>query len=183
MTIKQLLVALACSAPCFVQAQPLPAPAISLQIYADESSTPNTATTSEEVLKTAPVSAGQLRNVGDVLEITAWGTMAGTTDNKAVRVRLGGLGGTILAAPFTTGATGTRWRIIGTIIKSGSNTQLVSGQGIISSIAYATASGAGNVTDTSATTLVVTSQNSTTAAAASITCDGVILSYVKAAGS
>jgi hypothetical protein len=153
-----------------------------VQLFVDMTSTPNTATTSEEILKSAPISGNQMLNIGDCLEIEAWGTMAGTTDNKSARVRWGGLTGSQVAAPFTTSATGARWRIIGTIMKSALNNQVISGQGIISNTNYATNSIAAALPDISPTTLVVTSQNSTTAAAASVTCDGFRVSYIRAPG-
>jgi hypothetical protein len=153
-----------------------------MQIYVDMTSTPNTAITTEEILKTAPILANQFQNVGDTLEIEAWGIMAATTDNKTVRLRWGGIGGASLVSPNTALTTGIRWRILGTIVKSAANVQQTSGQGTISTTNYAVSSGAGGQADAAATTLVVTSQNATTAAAASITCDGFRVSYIKAPG-
>jgi hypothetical protein len=153
-----------------------------MQIYSDMTSTSNTAITTEEILKTAPIQANQLQNTGDTLEIEAWGTLAATTDSKTVRLRWNGIAGASLVSPFTVSAAGNKWRIMGTVVKSAVNVQQLSGQGIISNTNYATSSISSGVADAAPTTLVVTSQNATTAAAGSITCDGLRVSYIKAPG-
>jgi hypothetical protein len=153
-----------------------------MQIYSDMTSTSNTAITTEEILKTAPIQANQLQNTGDTLEIEAWGTLAATTDSKTVRLRWNGIAGASLVSPFTVSAAGNKWRIMGTVVKSAVNVQQLSGQGIISNTNYATSSISSGVADAAPTTLVVTSQNATTAAAGSITCDGFRVSYIKAPG-
>jgi hypothetical protein len=153
-----------------------------MQIYSDLTSTSNTSTGSEEILKTATINANQLQNVGDVLEIEAWGTMAASTDSKTVRVRWNGItGGMLSGGPVSTSVNGVRWRIFGTIAKSALNVQLLEGSGSISSINYVTGSATAGVADASATPLVVTS-TAAGSSAGSVTCDGFRVSYIRSPG-
>jgi hypothetical protein len=157
----------------------------SVQIYVDISSSPNTANASEEAIKTAPILPNQLKNIGDVLEIEAWGTMAATTDSKSIRLRFGGLtglDGQTVVLNTTLSAAGTTWFAKGTVAKSGNNTQSLSGFSNIATVNYNTFYTTYGQNDTVPTYVAVCAKNNTTPTAASITCTGLRVSYVRAPG-
>jgi hypothetical protein len=135
----------------------------------------NGADTTEDVLQTFVVPAGQLANIGDRLVVEIAGLVTGSTDNKVVRVRANGAVG--MGSIIITLAANTQWtgRIV--LMKTGSNTQ--NGTATLGSATLLSAQSFGiTLPDTAAITLTVTGQNNTNSVANSITCRYMTVDYV-----
>lgn len=140
----------------------------------------NGADTTEDTLMTYTIPAQQLKNVGDRIHIVGAGLYAATTDNKIVRVRVGGCSGNIIANPTVAATTAIRWYTDIWIAKTGSNTQTwgagyMWSSGSNSSTAYA---GTLTLTDTNSIQICVTGQNTTSSAANSIQQQYMSVDYV-----
>ena len=155
-----------------------------MQIYMDATSSPNTAITTEEIIKQFALQSSQLINIGDMVEVEAWGNMAASTDAKTARIRWGGLTGAAISAPSGAVASATRWHARATVAKTGANTQVYGGDGSVaaSGNTSGTSGGVAALVDTAPITICVTSQNVTTATAGSITCEGFRIALIKAPG-
>lgn len=115
------------------------------------------ADTNENVLATVTVPAGSM-GLNGRLRVTALLTLTNSANNKTVRVRLGGIGGSIFTSPVMTTSASTRFQI--EIANRGAANSQVGGQQLgtggwgISGNVVATAA-----IDTSAdTTVVITGQ-------------------------
>jgi len=155
-----------------------------VQIYMDATSSPNTAITTEEIIKQTQLQSNLLINVGDMLEVEAWGNLTGSTDVKTARIRWGGLTGAAMSAPAGSVASATRWHARATVTKTGSNTQVYGGDGTVAASGNTggTSGGTAALPDTQPITLCITSQNATTATAGSITCECFRVALIKAPG-
>lgn len=142
----------------------------------------NGADTTEDTLMTYTVPANTLVNVGDMLHIIAGGTFAATTDNKTVRVRFGGVSGVAVSLPNGSAAGQTGWYVDAYITKTGASTQSYVSGGLSSTNANGTTSGTASKTDTATQDIVVTGRNVTSSAAGSITCQMLVVQYIKAPG-
>lgn len=83
--------------------------------------------TSEEVLATYTLPANTLSASGKAIRVTAWGTSAANGNTKIVRIRFGGIGGTQTSAVTWTGS-GSAWKQVTEIIRTGATTQESCGQ-------------------------------------------------------
>lgn len=92
----------------------------------------------EEVLYTYTIPANTLAAAGDTVEITAVGTLAGDTDAKVVRLRLGGLAGTIISTVSNNSASDLTWRVTAKVTRIASNSQRCVGEGLFYSATAAT---------------------------------------------
>jgi hypothetical protein len=88
-----------------------------------------TSTNTEAILYTRTVPANTLAVNGTTLRITACGTLAADTDSKTVRIRWGGIGGTIASVVVDATAAVTNWRMDALITRIGSNAQRLNGVG------------------------------------------------------
>lgn len=119
--------------------------------------TSHTGDTNETVLKTINIPAGAMGPNG-VLRVNAQFSMTNNANAKTPRIRLGGLGGTVLADPATAGSSSVR--INREIVNRNSqSSQVSSGTSITntfgaSSVAISTAA----IDTSAATTLVLTGQ-------------------------
>lgn len=148
------------------------------RLYYTGTSVGNGADTTEDVLQTFTLAAGQLANVGDMIHIVASGKWAGSTDTKTLRLRAGGVSGTILTAPIAASANVTQWSLEAWITKSGSNTQTYAVTALsVSGSFNGVNSGTLSLTDTGTIQLVITGQDSTSATANAITCQTMFVDY------
>lgn len=159
---------LAC--PALAQ-QVSPGPAPVQPLYATGASVGNTADTTEDILQTYTLPAGQLAITGDRLHIVAGGTLAGTTDSKNIRVRIGGLSGTAIASRTLNATNNTTWTIDAWVVKTGSNTQTYTASFNGNGASATALNGTAAVTDTSTIQIVVTGQDSTASTANAVTCN------------
>lgn len=136
----------------------------------DDTQSATGANTTETVLKTYTAPANTLNVNGRTLRLVAVGSYAANTNNKTIRIRFGGIGGTVVVAQTVTGqADRTRWRVEGVMSRIASNSQRVEGTALFTDTGDAldtqvsdwTASAQ---TDSGAIDLVVTGQNGTAAA-------------------
>jgi hypothetical protein len=137
--------------------------------------------TNENILKTYTLPANTLANNGDVIHITAGGTMGATTDSKTVRLRWGGIGGSVLANPSGAVAGAVTWHSEAWIMRTAAGAQsfnsngAVVGSGNTSGVLTANAS----IDETQPQDILVTGRNTTTVAAGSITCSYFHVEYKK----
>lgn len=83
----------------------------------------------EEVLFSHTVPANTLDTNGKTVKLTAVGTLAADTDAKIVRVRWGGLAGTIACTVSNNSASDVNWRVEVLVARIGSNSQRLTGVG------------------------------------------------------
>lgn len=142
------------------------------------------ASTGEEVAVVWTLPAGLLANVGDVIHVVVKPDFAGTTDNKTVRVRMStvssGLGGNSLGACTCSAAASTGGVLEVWIMKSGANAQKCWYWAVQATNSILNNDSTQAQTDTGVLYLSVTMQNSTTAAAASITVFAATAEYLPA---
>jgi hypothetical protein len=142
----------------------------------------NGADTTEDVLQSYTMPAGQLANIGDTLSMTAWGTLNGTVDNKVVRIRLGA-GGAIVGIVTSTLAPQSAWQINTIVIKTGANAQRFGNLAFINGNSLNGSTLPGNstagMTDTAPAVLNVTGQDSSVATAGAITCAGFVIDFIR----
>lgn len=137
----------------------------------------NGADTTEDTLQSFTIPANTLVNVGDTLRIIAGGVFAASTDNKTVRVKLGG---TAISSPTGITAGSIRWGVEAWVVKTGSNTQSYLSTGATVSGTQGTDTFTLSLTDTSTIALTITGQNSTNSSANSVTCRFLIVELQKA---
>jgi hypothetical protein len=147
------------------------------RLYVGSSAVGNGADTTEDVLQTYTMPAGTMRANGETIRITAYGTMAATSNSRNVRVYFGST--VVNSALSQTTSSITVWRSEVNIMRTGVGAQVRSswitlGNGI--------AWFGGNSTlaedDTAAITLKVTGQNTTAATANSVVCNGFIVELI-----
>jgi len=144
------------------------------KLYTSGTVVGNGADTTEDTLYTFTLAAGQLAVVGDIIRIKVGGGLAATTDNKTLRVKLGGQ---IVGSLAATGAAQTAWYCEASIIKTGTNTQSYISSFILTAGNANPRSGTLTLTDTGTLVVAVTGQNNTTAAANSITAQAITVEY------
>ena len=144
------------------------------KLYTSGTVAGNGADTTEDTLYTFTLAAGQLAVVGDIIRIKVGGGLAATTDNKTLRVKLGGQ---IVGSLAATGAAQTAWYCEASIIKTGTNTQSYISSFILTAGNANPRSGTLTLTDTGTLVVAVTGQNNTTAAANSITAQAITVEY------
>jgi hypothetical protein len=118
----------------------------------------------ETALRTFTLPANTLNATGRTVIFRAWGTLAADTDNKIVRVRLGGIGGTIATQVSQNLSAYTRWEVLVRIIRLALNSQRVIGTGT-----FYTAAGAGAA---AMSTMTVTADTQGETAGIDIVCTG-----------
>lgn len=172
--MKKLAVALLLIASSASAQVITPAPSGFQRLYVTGTSVGNGADTTEDTLQTYTISAGQLANVGDVIHLRTGGTLAASTDAKAVRLKVGNQ----LVASLASSAAGvTAWALEATIIKTGANGQSYVGWSIPNSAGGTSKAGTLTLTDTSTIQILVTGQNTTNPVAGSVTAQMLIVDY------
>jgi len=179
---KLLFAFLVLSQPALAQQVIAPSSGSVISLYANGTSVGNGADTTEDTLMTYTLPANTLANVGDAIHIIAGGTFAGTTDNKTARVRFGGIAGVAIGAPNGATTGQLTWYIDGWIVKTGSNTQSFISGGQTTTNNNGSLTGTASKTDTATNDIVVTGRNVTASSASSITCQTLLVQYVKASG-
>ena len=130
------------------------------------------ADTNEDILKTYTVPGGTLANNGDVIHVTAGGTMAASTDTKTVRIRWGGMAGSVLANPSGAVAGAVTWHAEAWLMRTAAGTQAFNSTGTVvgSGNTSGTLTANASADETQPQDILVTGRNTTTATAGSITC-------------
>ena len=95
--------------------------------------------TSEEVLATYTLPANTLSANGKAIRVTAWGTTAANGNAKTLRIRFGGVGGTVVALNATS-TSGAYWLLRSVIIRTGAANQSSIGESMSSNTAVVVAS-------------------------------------------
>lgn len=127
------------------------------------------ADTSETILYTYTIPASLLDANGRTLRLTAFGTFANNANTKTVRVRLGGIAGTVIvSAAFSTAGAGIKWRATVFVARIAANSQRVAGAIEIMNVSSNDPDRAGLTTaaqiESGTIDLVVTGQNGTASA-------------------
>lgn len=151
-----------------------PGPSGFQRLYSTGVSVGNGADTTQDTLHSYTLVAGQMANVGDVIHIRSGGTLAATTDNKTVRLSVGGQ---VIAALTTASAGVTSWVLDAVIIKTGSSTQSYLTNMTALSGSGNTRSGTLTLTDTSTIAVLVTGQDNTAGNANAITAQLTTVDY------
>ena len=147
-------------------------------LFTNGASSGNGADLTSDVLTTCStysLPAGQLANVGDVIHITAGGTLAASTDLKTVAVRIGG---TVVASGSSSATGGSQWVSDTWLMKTGPSTQTYGSDMLINNQGVGILSNTLALTDTGALTVTVTGQNATNSVAGSVTCRLAIVQYL-----
>ena len=139
--------------------------------------TQTTAVTTEESLSSYTLPARAMWKDGQGVRIKAWGTTAANTNAKTLRIRLGGVSGTILMDTGAPAANNTNWVITAEFFRTSETTQESHGE--------ATHNGSVREPNTSSPTedlttsldIVVTGQNSV-ASAGDIVHKGTVIEYI-----
>lgn len=129
-------------------------------IQASATGVGNTNDTNEDVLYTFSLPASSLSAVGEGLTIFATGTLANNAHNKTVKLYFG-------SQVYSLGTVATAnvvWSAKMTVIKTASNVQLISCEGMINATPIAPALLTGAETDSAAIIIKVTGQTGTAAA-------------------
>jgi hypothetical protein len=146
-------------------------------LLADGSTTGLAANTSEQVLRSVNVT---FTNVGDRIHVVARGTAANSTDSKVIRLRLGGLSGTVIAS-FTCNSSSTlNWFLEAWVFKTGSNTQAVAAVTSQATNTFVNQNSTPGVTDTSPISLALDGQNSTNSVANSLQVNFILVEFLPA---
>ena len=112
----------------------------------------NGADTTEDILMSYSLPAKTLSATKKGLKIRVWGTTAANTDNKTIKLYFG-------SAVFTTPTAATNnknWELDLEVYKSGTNTQVVFGKGIVDLTSVTPLVTTGTETDTAAIMIKVT---------------------------
>ena len=142
-------------------------------LYANFTSTGNTADTTEDTLLSFSLPAKALSAANKGVRIRAWGTTAANADNKTVRLYFGS---EVIASP--TAATNAKgWNLELDVFKTGSNTQVVFGSGQVDVTPITILQTTGAETDTGTITIKVTGQAGT-ANANDIVAKGLVIEYL-----
>lgn len=120
------------------------------------------------------VPAGKLANPGDVVHIVASGTLAATTDGKAVRLTVGGQ---LIASLGTSNSLVTAYTIDAVIMKTGSNEQSYLTTFSPQGLNVQAKTGTLTLTDTDSISIQLTGQNTTAATANSVTAQLMTVDY------
>lgn len=131
----------------------------------------NGADTTEDTLKSFNLAANSLDAVNRSIYIYAWGTYANNTNTKAAKLYFGNVS---LAA-----ATGNNvgWALEMVVGKSAASQQQISAQNITGTSHGGVTNSVGTNVDTSAITIKVTGQDSTSANANAIVLNGLVVTY------
>jgi hypothetical protein len=81
----------------------------------------------DQVVRTYQVPSNYFAVAGRTLLITAFGTFAANANSKTVRIRWGGLAGTVVTSLSHASSTGIGWRMSGLIVRIGTDSQRVIG--------------------------------------------------------
>lgn len=135
----------------------------------------NGADTTEDTLFTYNLPANTLKNVGQSVDIYAWGSVAATSATKTVRVYFGAQ---LITFTYTTTQTGN-WRTRLRVVKQAASVQLIMGEGdsagaTITRVLANITNGA--EVDTAAIVIKVTGQ-STAATANLVLCNGLMVNF------
>lgn len=128
------------------------------------------ATNVQQTLATYSLPAKSLSNVGQSVQITAWGTSAGNAAQKNIGIVVGGL-------TFTCGTetqSGANWAFQAEYFKTGSNTQIGFFTGDVGSVRQTCTVLSDTATDTNAITISVVATD-LSAGSGNITCDGLAI--------
>jgi hypothetical protein len=132
----------------------------------------------EDTLQAYTLPANTISAPGDQIIIEAAGTLAGNTDNKVLRVKVGAINLTPLTA---TAAGATSWWYRAVLTRTTTNnfrsviTYMMTNQSV------GPITGAPTTNETVDSLIVVTGQNNTSAAAGSITCSYLSVTFIPAA--
>jgi hypothetical protein len=148
-------------------------------LAASGNSVGNGADLNEDILKTYTLPAGTLSGNGDIIHITAGGTMGATTDSKTVRIRVGGIAGSVLANPSGATAGAVTWHSEAWIMRTGVGTQSFNSSGAVvgSGNTGGVLTSNGTFDETLAQDILVTGRNTTNSVAGSITCSWFHVEY------
>ncbi len=133
----------------------------------------NTAVTTEEILMSYSLPAKTLSATKKGLKIRVWGTTAANTDNKTMKLYFGSV---VITTPLA--ATNNKnWELELEVYKSGTNTQVVFGNGQVDTTVVTPLVTTGTETDTGAITIKATG-TAGTANANDIVAKGLIVEYL-----
>lgn len=144
-------------------------------------STATIADTNETVLYTHSVAARALWKDGQAIRIKAFGSVSANANTKQVRVRIGGVAGTLLADTTALAANNKKWTIEATLIRTGATTQVYFGEALSNDAVCPPTASTAAVDLTAALDLVVTGTNGT-AAANDIVFLGAVVEYLNMGG-
>jgi hypothetical protein len=126
------------------------------------------ADTTEDILASIPIAAGVVGPMGWFRILTMW-SFTNSVNNKTLRVRLGGIGGTIHMSVIKT--TTTAFRVMTDIINRGlNNSQVGSSLGVDAAAVTAVTFATGAIDLSAASSIVITGQKAT--AGETLTLDG-----------
>ena len=137
-------------------------------------STGTGADTTEDTLATFSLPAASLSSYGDTLRIRAYGTCAANANNKTMKLYFGS---EVITTP-TAATNAKNWSLELVVTNSGSNTQVVIGNGLVDTTAVTPyfATGAENV-NTATVTIKCTGTNGTSSAG-DVTLKGFIVEII-----
>jgi hypothetical protein len=166
-------------------AQPLPPPfSAAVQsgarqtLYNPVAIVGNGADTTEDTLQSYTLPANTISAPGDQIIIEAAGTFGGTTDNKVLRVKMGAINFTGLTAAA---AVITSWWYRVVVTRTTANNFRTSITYMMTNQAIGVITGGPTTGETIDSLIVVTGQNNTSAAAGSITCNYLNVTFIPAA--
>lgn len=136
------------------------------------------ANTNDTAIFSYTLPANALNANGRIVKIMAWGAFGADGNNKTLRLKWNGIGGTTVVS-LTTAANASKWMIQGWIIRTGSNAQDLVGFLPIDAGATSTtpANGTAAVTDSGAIDIVISAQNGS-AVASDVTYEGSIIEFL-----
>ena len=148
-------------------------------LAASGNSVGNGADLNEDILKTYTLPAGTLSGNGDIIHITAGGTLGATTDSKTVRIRIGGIAGSVLANPSGAVAGAVTWHSEAWVMRTGVGTQSFTSMGAVvgSGNTGGILTSNGTLDETQTQDILVTGRNTTNSVAGSITCSWFHVEY------
>lgn len=138
----------------------------------------NGADTTEDAMMACTLPASQLKNAGDRIHIVAGGLFAATTENKVLRVRLGGASGSVVSTLTVASTNNTRWQMDIWIVKTGASAQSSTASTVFTANGSTVVTGTWTQTDTNALQVLLTGQDTTAATANAIQAQYMSVDYV-----
>jgi hypothetical protein len=132
----------------------------------------------EDTLQSYTLPANTISATGDQIVIEAMGTFAGTTDSKSARIKIGAV---TLAALNASTAGNTTWYFRGALTRTGANVFRSTLISLMGNQPVALVTGAPGLTETADNAVAVTGQNNTSAAAGSVACSYLSVTFIPAA--
>lgn len=133
----------------------------------------NDANTTEKILATYTLPANSLSANDKSVRIRAWGTLAANGNTKDLRMRFGGIAGTVIAQRVSITDSNVDWELEGIVIRTGATTQASTGRALVAGAAWTLYDTPGQ-TLSAAVDIVMTGKSPTTGAANDVVCKGMI---------